>query len=471
MKKFKSFFGKIRNKNIVFIIGFLLCLGVIFLIAFGINGSKIEVVQPDEASRTTSRTTVEWNTTGPEQYEIDLDSIAFKTTAKAPKTSKLNKKSKTSSTKKSKATSKKTNKAKKTTQKSASKKTNKAKKTTVTTAKKIKKSTRKKAVTTTSKKIKTTQATTKKKTTTTKKKTSTTKKKTSTTTAKKKKTATTTKATKIKAIKAVTAKKSDGYKTRDISKETYTIKNVITGKKLKSNGFDILCQIVNGEMDSSWNEEALKAQAVAAYTYLRYCRVNGITPELGAKSGYNSKIEKAVKSVQGLVCTYNGSVISAVFCASTAGCTADCANVWEGNYPYLKSVYSKYDEAYDPNYGITKTMSKKDVKKILKKQGVTLSTKKKNWIKAISHFNGKYVGYVSIDGKLTLTGDKVRSLFGLRSSAFTVSYSDGYFTFTTYGYGHGVGMSQWGAQFYASKGGYKFDQILKRYYSGIKISL
>ncbi len=204
---------------------------------------------------------------------------------------------------------------------------------------------------------------------------------------------------------------------------------------------------------------------------MRYSKANGTTLTLAAKPGYDSRIEKLVKSVEGLVCTYNGEVINAVFTASTAGCTADSANVWGGSLPYLTSVDSKYDAQYDPNYGVTKTMSKSLVKTILEKEGIKLSNKSSGWIKVLSNYNGKYVAKASIDGKKTLSGATIRNIMGLKSTAFTVKYSNGNFIFTTYGYGHGVGMSQWGAHFYASIGGYKFDQILKHYYKGIKISL
>lgn len=457
VKKVKAFFDKIKNRNIIFVFSLLLCAGVISFVAFASNdtGTGSIVVSKIEAmSNMTATATVRYKT-GPEQYElssqseVQISQTTAQSSVKTSKTSVSKNKAKSTTVSTSKASSKKVKATKTTTVKAKKVKAATVRTTTVKTTKVHKniKPAKKKTVTTTTTSVRKVK--------------------------KKKKKTTTVKITTTAATKAYTPKKSQAqsYETRDISKENYTVKSATTGKKVKSNGFDILCQIVNGEISSSWNEEAIKAQAVAAYTYLRYCKENGITPELGVKSGYDSRIESIVKSVEGLVCTYNGTVINAVFCASSAGCTADVSNVWGGNLPYLKSVDSKYDADYDPNYGVTKTIAKADVKKILQKQGVTLSTKKKNWIKVLSNYNGKYVGNVSIDGQITLTGAKIRSLFGLKSAAFTVSYSNDYFTFTTYGYGHGVGMSQWGAQLYASKGGYKFDQILKHYYSGIKISL
>lgn len=448
MKKIKSFFDKIRNRNIAFVLSLILCAGVISFVAFGMNEPESNAIKVDEPSETTTTVTLY-----KEKSELFVPNSQYGTfqkvtTAATTKASAVKNTQKT--TLKNIKSASKTKTTSKTKAASLTKKTKpKAKKPVKTTV--VKKAKRKITTTVTSTPAKVTKK----------------KKK------KKKRIVTTTTQTTTVTTKAYTPPKakSNTYNTRDISEEKYTVKSITTGKKIKSDGFDILCQIVNGEIGSTWNAEAIKAQAVAAYTYLRYCKEKGITAELGVKSGYDSRLEKIVKSVEGLVCTYDGSLIDAVFCASTAGCSADCANVWGGNYPYLKSVDSKYDAAYDPNYGVTKTISKADVKEILQKQGVKLSTKKKNWIKVLSNYNGKYVGDVSIDGQITLTGTKIRSLFGLKSAAFTVKYSNKNFIFTTYGYGHGVGMSQWGAQLYASKGGYKFDQILKHYYSGIKISL
>ncbi len=425
----------------------MLCAGVISYIAFAMNVNEdkaVEAVHPKDTSVTETMT---WYKAGPDAYEINSDA-AFenysKVTVKTAAVSTSKKSGTTVKTKKTSAPTKKASVGKIKINKSKNKKTavtTNINKTKIKAKKTVKKTVSKTTVKKTKKKKKTTVTV---------------------------KTTTTTVATRAYVPKKTVSKT---YQTRDISDETYKIKSITTGKKIKSDGFDIVCQIVNGEIGSTWNEEAIKAQAVAAYTYLRYCKEKSITPVLAAKAGYNSRIKDIVKSVEGLVCKYDGAVIDAVFCASTAGCTADSLNVWGGSYAYLKSVDSRYDAAYDPNYGVIKTIPKADVKAILQKKGIKLSTNKKNWIKVISNYNGKYVGNVSIDGKLNLTGADIRSIFGLKSAAFTVKYSDGNFIFTTYGYGHGVGMSQWGAQLYASKGGYKFDQILKHYYSGIKISL
>ena len=94
----------------------------------------------------------------------------------------------------------------------------------------------------------------------------------------------------------------------------------------------------------------------------------------------------------------------------------------------------------------------------------------KNWFKITDCRYGKYIFGMSIDSKANATGKAIAALFGLRSNAFDISFKDDVFTFTSYGWGHGVGMSQWGACMYA-RHGYTYDQILTHYYVGTKLGL
>lgn len=265
--------------------------------------------------------------------------------------------------------------------------------------------------------------------------------------------------------------KAQTYETGDISKERHTVRNIDTGKLVTSNGFDILCQAVNGEMGSSFSTEALKAQAVAAYTTILYCESIGQIPELGLNANYSSKIENAVKSVEGLVCTYNGKIVNAVFSASSAGITASSKNAWGGSLPYLLSVTSKYDSLAS-DYKEEKSLSQTLVQmNLVLRYGIDLSDDPEDWFKITETYDGSYVKTVELCDGTEVTGNFIKSLFGLKSNAFIISYKDSKFTFTTYGYGHGVGMSQQGANYYAVKDGLKFDQILKHYYTGVKVEL
>ncbi len=273
------------------------------------------------------------------------------------------------------------------------------------------------------------------------------------------------------------------YPTRSIANEYYTVKSLTAGGRVSGNGFDMVCKILNGEMGPSFSEEALKAQAVAIYTYLRYCDANNLMPVVATRGNYNDKIKNAVKAVEGQVLTYNGGLVNAVFCASTAGCTTSSQSVWGGKLDYLQGVACEYDYL-DPNYGVKRQFTASELKRIIeRKTDIRLSNSDvENWFEIVSCTNGKYVGDIKIGGQtharvgggnVKLTGAVLRaSILGsstLRSTAFDISYKDGVFTFTTYGYGHGVGMSQWGAQLMSTEGGYKYDQILLHYYDGSKL--
>lgn len=270
---------------------------------------------------------------------------------------------------------------------------------------------------------------------------------------------------------------------RDISQEYYTIRTVYSDRTVSDDGFSMVCCIVNGEMGDGFSTEALKAQAVAAYTYLRYCDSMGVTPVVAYKQGYSSRIENAVRAVEGQICTYNGAPINALFCASTAGNTIGSECVWSKSMPYFKAVVSKYDYL-DPNYGVKVSFTADEVRRIIEsKTDIELDPADvENWFSIDSRTYGKYVGDISIGGRSVcsvggarkrLTAAVLRSdIFGyktLRSTAFDISYSSGVFTFTTYGFGHGVGMSQCGAELLAVKDGLKYDQLLRYYYSGTDV--
>lgn len=236
--------------------------------------------------------------------------------------------------------------------------------------------------------------------------------------------------------------------------------------------FDLVCRIVNNEISASFSDEAIKAQAVAAYSYVKYHNVNGLTPSVLVKSNPPQRIVDLVSSVWGKCCYYNGKVAQTVYMASSSGYTASSVNVWGGSIPYLVSVECPFDADGDPNYGKQTKFSESEIRSSLERYlGITLSDNPENWLTVTGHIDGNYVSTVDVDGQATITGRKLRESvlsYNLRSASFDISYSDGYFIFTTYGWGHGVGMSQNGAN-YLAKLGYSYDQILKYYYTGIDV--
>lgn len=244
------------------------------------------------------------------------------------------------------------------------------------------------------------------------------------------------------------------------------------GSVHETDAYTLVCMIVQNEMSPYFSKEALKAQAVAAYSYVKYHNVNGLVPSVLVKYDISPEIKAAVDEVFGKCCYYNGEVAQTVYTASSAGRSADAQNVWGGYEPYLVSVDTSFDIANDPNYGVQTTFTSDYIKSALEsKLGITLSDNPENWFTITERTDGMYVSGLSIDGQTVISGRKLRENilgYSIKSWAFDVSYANGIFTFTTYGYGHGVGMSQNGA-YYLARQGYTYDEILKYYFTGITI--
>lgn len=245
----------------------------------------------------------------------------------------------------------------------------------------------------------------------------------------------------------------------------------ISGKKTTGSASEIVQQVVMAEMGSSFNDEAIKAQAVAAYSYILHQNRGGTIPALGVKTP-NDRMKKLVDSVIGEAVYYNGSLAFTPFYATSAGITVSSEDTWGGSYPYLVSVDSSVDEQAG-GYERTVTMSTSKVaeriKKILKEDIYDYSDDPEDWIEILSYSKGgRYVRKVRI-GKDEVSGRYMReNVFGLRSAAFEVVCDGDSFQFTTYGYGHGVGMSQTGANLYAAKG-WDYVDILTHYYPGTTV--
>lgn len=255
--------------------------------------------------------------------------------------------------------------------------------------------------------------------------------------------------------------------------------------EVSGNAVDIITQIVENEIGSTFAPEAIKAQAVTAYTYVKYSNLHGKAPYCILKESTNDSVRTLVKSVIGEGIYYQGELIQAVYSASSAGCTASSKNVWGGNIPYLQSVYCELDEKYDPNYGIKKTFSLSEMKDYIKNNAnIELSGDPSEWFVIQNHLEGKYVGDMMIGGneyfvdndgdKLRITGRRFREIimdYDIRSSAFDIEYNaeKEQFTVTTYGYGHGVGLSQNGANNLAKYWGWDYKQILTFYFQGTDV--
>ncbi len=255
---------------------------------------------------------------------------------------------------------------------------------------------------------------------------------------------------------------------------------------------DYLWGVVSAEMPAAFPLEALKAQTVAARTYTiqrmanpkhgiaqlcdspACCQAYATVEERlsawgNSASFYQEKITTAVAETNGLYVLYQGQPINALFFSSSWGQTLPAQEVWGGTLPYLKSVSSPEATTDVPNFHYETTLSAQQVsaKFLASYPAMDLSGEPDTWFSQRVSDSVGGVGQYTIGG-ITLTGAQVRGVFALRSTYFTVDYTEGNFTFTTTGYGHNVGMSQYGAKALADSG-YHFAQILTWYYSGTTV--
>ncbi|MCL2538971.1 MAG: competence/damage-inducible protein A [Oscillospiraceae bacterium] len=248
-----------------------------------------------------------------------------------------------------------------------------------------------------------------------------------------------------------------------------TVTSAGTGRQISGSPLEIVSMIVEAEVGSSFHPEAIKAQAVATITYLKYSYRTSSAPVMPLMTASNT-VKNCVAEVIDTAMLYNGAYIYSPYCSSMAGRSNACDEVWVQSLPYLVSVESKYDSEVG-GYNRTYTWTKDEMQKILEEYyEIKLSDVPEDWIQVLSYTSGGYVGNLSIDGKYSTTGSRFRSnCVFIRSAAFSHSYDPdaARFTITTSGYGHGVGMSQYGANFYARYEGMGYQQILSHYYTGV----
>jgi peptidoglycan hydrolase-like amidase len=190
----------------------------------------------------------------------------------------------------------------------------------------------------------------------------------------------------------------------------------ITANGVTGSALEIISQIVYNEMSSTMHPEAMKAQAVAAYTYILFN--GGSVNNVILKANPPQNVIDAVSSVLGQALYYDGSYALTVYGASSGGATANSGDVWGTQYDYLVSVPSEYDAAYDPNYGVVTYMSTDEVRsRIQSAYGITLTGTPSSWFQ-LEYGDSGYVRSVTIDGKKTVTGNSLRSTLGLRSARF-----------------------------------------------------
>ena len=185
---------------------------------------------------------------------------------------------------------------------------------------------------------------------------------------------------------------------------------------------EVVAQIVNREIGGSMNYEAIKAQAVAVYTYIKYH--NDDSADLLGKPDPPQIVIDACTDVLGEALYYNGSYALTMFSASTGGCTANCGEVFYADIPYLISVPSEYDEQFDPHYGTVTYYPASEVKRLIEAEyQITLSDDAGKWIQPVYSKQTGYVKDVNIDDQLTIRGYELKLLLDLKSSKFNLTYT------------------------------------------------
>ena len=267
-------------------------------------------------------------------------------------------------------------------------------------------------------------------------------------------------------------KENGNYQREEIQKVHVTRAD---GKDLYLDIESYLEGVISSEMSPAFEMEALKAQCVAARTFVvqRGYEVDDTTNTQVYRDNkqlkdiwkdnydvYHKKIQQAVQETTGEILTYQGKPISALFFSSSCGKTANAQEYWGNKVPYLVSVDSSWDKQSE-EYEKSITMSKQEFSTALGFQNTVQE------IEEPIRYDSGYVKEIRID-RIVFTGREVREKLNLRSSCFTIKENKDNVVITTKGYGHGVGMSQIGAQAMAEKGK-SYKQILSHYYPKTKI--
>ena len=273
--------------------------------------------------------------------------------------------------------------------------------------------------------------------------------------------------------------------------DTITVFRTAENKSVEMDMLEYVCGSVAAEMPLAYHEEAIKAQAIACYTNALRQKAetkneeSNITDNIKMHQGYideaqrrekwgadfekyEGKLKNAVKSVENMALYYDDTLCVAAFHAISCGKTEASENLWGTAMPYLTSVDSSGDKTAK-GYSSTITFNTEGFNKCTKSLSPAPQSSKEltSSLKITKKSPSGTVLEATINGS-TYTGEQIRAAFGLRSPVFTAKAEKDAITFTVLGYGHGVGMSQNGANHLAEKG-YTYDKILAHYYQGAQI--
>ena len=258
---------------------------------------------------------------------------------------------------------------------------------------------------------------------------------------------------------------------------------------------EYLLGVLRAEMPASFESEALKAQAVAARTYTLYKMAQGsiarhpdadacdditcckaykgaeaAAADWGADAPrYEKKLSRAVRETDGEILVYDGEPVLAVFFSSAAGHTQGAGEVWQSDLPYLQSVASPEGDALVPSYYSVVTFSAQEFRSLVlaAHPAAKLDGSAEGFITDITRNDAGFVSTLRVGG-VEMRGNELRTILSLRSPTFTVDADADSLTFRVTGYGHGVGMSQYGANAMAQSGS-GYVEILDHYFTGAQV--
>jgi len=274
--------------------------------------------------------------------------------------------------------------------------------------------------------------------------------------------------------------------------DVFLIEDSATGEVQQVPRREYLIGAAAAEIPLSWPDEALKAQIVAAHSYALYCRdhasaANGswLSADPARRQGYLSnavlhsywgtdyeanyaRLSALVDSVLDDVLCYEGAAAGTSYFAISNGRTEASENVWGSALPYLVPVDSSTDLTAD-NYEVTLDFPAAEVQQLLLNGlGITAdASTPESWFGTPTLTDSGYVAALPVCGQ-SISGATLRRVLGLRSACFTIQYQNGSFRITTKGYGHGVGLSQWGTKALAEQG-WSYADILAHYFPGTQL--
>ena len=277
--------------------------------------------------------------------------------------------------------------------------------------------------------------------------------------------------------------------------DTVKVKDSTTGEVLEIPMRDYLIGAVASEMPMTWQDDALQAQAVATHSYLLYCRDHSDTESMGGawleadparRQGFMTdavlrsywgtnydinyaRLSALVDEVLTTIITYDGQPAATSYFAISNGRTEASQNVWDSALPYLQGVDSAADKSAEGYTSSITYTGQQMYDAIISTLGLDAdSYKAADYFSNYIYTDAGYVYSVDVCGQ-TVRGNVLRSALHLRSSCFSIQYADGLFTITTQGYGHGIGLSQAGAEAMAESGS-SWQDILTHYFPGTSIS-